>query len=100
MSYGLCLRSRTAADSPSFDSFSVPLCFCYRERPDALTRCTTRVLICCALETAALLHYKACAQTRKQKALDIALFIFGLFAMAYTTSNTVRAVWTYCDNVG
>ncbi|GAA5953231.1 hypothetical protein JCM3765_007448 [Sporobolomyces pararoseus] len=45
----------------------VPLCFCYP----------------------ALLHYKACAHTRKQKILDIALLIFGLTAAVYTTSQTV-----------
>lgn len=45
----------------------VPLCFCYP----------------------ALLHYKACAHTRKQKILDIALLVFGLLAAVYTTSQTV-----------
>ncbi|KAH8923746.1 hypothetical protein BT69DRAFT_1349923 [Atractiella rhizophila] len=45
----------------------VPLCFCYP----------------------ALLHYKARAETRTQKAADIALFIFGLVACCYTTFNTV-----------
>lgn len=37
-----------------------------------------------------LLHYKACARTRKQKAADIALMIFGTLAAAYTTIQTVR----------
>ncbi|GAA5935953.1 uncharacterized protein JCM15063_001858 [Sporobolomyces koalae] len=37
----------------------------------------------------ALLHYKACAHTRKQKVLDIALLIFGVVAAIYTTSQTV-----------
>ncbi|GAA6014180.1 hypothetical protein JCM11491_004130 [Sporobolomyces phaffii] len=45
----------------------VPLCFCYP----------------------ALLHYKACAHTRKQKILDIALLVFGIVAAIYTTSQTV-----------
>ncbi|GAA5903401.1 amino acid transporter [Sporobolomyces salmoneus] len=45
----------------------VPLCFCYP----------------------ALLHYKACAHTRKQKILDIALLVFGIAAAVYTTSQTV-----------
>ncbi|KAL8280932.1 hypothetical protein RQP46_006611 [Phenoliferia psychrophenolica] len=45
----------------------VPLCFCYP----------------------ALLHYKACAVTRKQKIADIALLIFGVVAAIYTTSQTV-----------
>lgn len=38
---------------------------------------------------AALLHYKACATTRKQKILDIALLVFGVVAAVYTTANTV-----------
>ncbi|SCV73320.1 BQ2448_7246 [Microbotryum intermedium] len=46
----------------------VPLCFCYP----------------------AMLHWKACAHTRKQKVIDALLFIFGLFATCYTTSQTVR----------
>ncbi|GAA5880516.1 hypothetical protein JCM16303_005412 [Sporobolomyces ruberrimus] len=37
----------------------------------------------------ALLHYKACAHTRKQKILDIALLLFGIAAAIYTTSQTV-----------
>lgn len=38
----------------------------------------------------AMLHYKACARTRRQKAADIALMVFGLLAAAYTTVQTVR----------
>ncbi|KAF8896081.1 transmembrane amino acid transporter protein-domain-containing protein [Infundibulicybe gibba] len=38
----------------------------------------------------ALLHYKACAHTRKQKIADIAMITFGLVAAAYTTVQTVR----------
>lgn len=38
----------------------------------------------------AMLHYKACARTRKQKMADIALMVFGLVAAAYTTIQTVR----------
>ncbi|KAJ3489480.1 hypothetical protein NLI96_g2098 [Meripilus lineatus] len=38
----------------------------------------------------AMLHYKACARTRKQKIADIALMVFGLIAAAYTTIQTVR----------
>ncbi|KAI5477250.1 vacuolar amino acid transporter 4 [Pseudohyphozyma bogoriensis] len=45
----------------------VPLCFCYP----------------------AMLHYKACATTRKQKIADAALFVFGLGAALYTTANTI-----------
>ncbi|KAI0322138.1 transmembrane amino acid transporter protein-domain-containing protein [Amylostereum chailletii] len=38
----------------------------------------------------AMLHYKACAHTRKQKAADIALGVFGVVAALYTTIQTVR----------
>ena len=38
----------------------------------------------------AMLHYKACARTRRQKAADIALMIFGTIAAAYTTAQTIR----------
>ncbi|KAI0783949.1 transmembrane amino acid transporter protein-domain-containing protein [Irpex lacteus] len=62
-----------AADLDKFVSFigsfaCVPLCYVYP----------------------AMLHYKACARTRKQKIADIALMIFGLVAAAYTTIQTVR----------
>jgi hypothetical protein len=32
-----------------------------------------------------MLHYKACAHTRKQKIADIALLVFGVVASVYTT---------------
>jgi len=38
----------------------------------------------------AMLHFKACAHTRKQKIADIALMIFGIVAATYTTVQTVR----------
>lgn len=62
-----------AADLDKFVSFigsfaCVPLCYVYP----------------------AMLHYKACARTRKQKVADIALMVFGLVAAAYTTIQTVR----------
>ncbi|KAH9928701.1 transmembrane amino acid transporter protein-domain-containing protein [Fomitopsis serialis] len=38
----------------------------------------------------AMLHFKACAHTRKQKVADIALMIFGIVAATYTTVQTVR----------
>ena len=38
----------------------------------------------------AMLHYKACAHTRRQKMADIAMIVFGLIAAAYTTIQTVR----------
>ncbi|KAF8802505.1 hypothetical protein BYT27DRAFT_7226400 [Phlegmacium glaucopus] len=38
----------------------------------------------------AMLHYKAISRTRKQKLADIALIVFGLFAAAYTTIQTLR----------
>ena len=46
----------------------------------------------------AMLHYKACARTRKQKAADIALMIFGSIAAVYTTAQTVK-VCTSKQNV-
>ena len=49
-------------------SDSVPLCYVYP----------------------AMLHYKACARTRKQKIADIVLMVFGLAAAAYTTIQTVK----------
>jgi proton-coupled amino acid transporter len=37
-----------------------------------------------------MLHYKACSHTKKQKAADIALIIFGLVAATYTTIQTLK----------
>ena len=37
-----------------------------------------------------MLHYKACARTRRQKAADIALMVFGLVAAAYTSVMTIK----------
>ena len=57
---------RTArADFPA--PYSVPLCYVYP----------------------AMLHYKACARTWKQKAADIALGVFGVVAAVYTTAQTI-----------
>jgi amino acid permease len=47
--------------------FSVPLCYIYPP----------------------MLHYKAIARTRKEKTLDILLFIFGIIATIYTTVQTI-----------
>lgn len=38
----------------------------------------------------AMLHYKACASTRRQKIADLALMVFGLIAASYTTIQTVK----------
>lgn len=62
-----------AADLDKFVSFigsfaCVPLCYVYP----------------------AMLHYKACAHTRRQKIADIALMVFGTVAAAYTTIQTVH----------
>jgi len=38
----------------------------------------------------AMLHYRACARTRKQKIADIALMVFGFVAAVYTTVQTIR----------
>ena len=37
-----------------------------------------------------MLHYRACAKTRREKLADIALMVFGLVAATYTTIQTVR----------
>jgi hypothetical protein len=37
----------------------------------------------------AMLHYKSCVRTWKQKAADIALGVFGIIAAFYTTIQTV-----------
>ncbi|KAJ7649790.1 vacuolar amino acid transporter 4 [Roridomyces roridus] len=38
----------------------------------------------------AMLHYKACADTKRKKALDIAMIVFGMVAAVYTTLQTVK----------
>ncbi|PPQ68486.1 hypothetical protein CVT25_008412 [Psilocybe cyanescens] len=38
----------------------------------------------------AMLHYKACARTRREKIADIVLIVFGLAACAYTTAQTLK----------
>jgi len=48
--------------------FSVPLCYVYP----------------------AMLHYKACARTRRQKLADIAMIIFGTIAAVYTSAQTIK----------
>ncbi|KAI0649467.1 transmembrane amino acid transporter protein-domain-containing protein [Trametes meyenii] len=62
-----------AADLDKFVSFvgsfaCVPLCYVYP----------------------AMLHYKACARTRKEKLIDIALMVFGMIAAIYTTAQTIK----------
>ena len=37
-----------------------------------------------------MLHYRACARTRKEKAADIALMVFGGLAAVYTTVQTIK----------
>jgi solute carrier family 36 (proton-coupled amino acid transporter) len=37
-----------------------------------------------------MIHYKACAKTRKEKLADIVLMIFGVVAALYTTVQTIR----------
>lgn len=50
----------------------------------------TRISVPLCYVYPAMLHYKACSRTRKQKAADIALIIFGLIAAAYTTTQTIK----------
>ncbi|GAA5989024.1 hypothetical protein JCM10908_006275 [Rhodotorula pacifica] len=45
----------------------------------------------------ALLHLKACARTRKQKAADIALIVFGAVATIYTTKQTIELLLSPSD---
>jgi len=49
-----------------------------------------------------MLHYKACARTRKEKACDIALMVFGTLAAVYTTAQTImvgfRHRWAHPSN--
>ncbi|KAH9481708.1 Vacuolar amino acid transporter 3 [Psilocybe cubensis] len=40
-----------------------------------------------------MLHYKACAHTRKAKIADIALIIFGVVAAVYTTAQTINLMF-------
>ncbi|KAG5637485.1 hypothetical protein H0H81_004408 [Sphagnurus paluster] len=65
----------SAADLDKFVAFvgcfaCVPLCYVYP----------------------AMLHYRACARTRRQKLADIALIIFGSIAFVYTTVQTLRLI--------
>jgi proton-coupled amino acid transporter len=43
-----------------------------------------------------MLHYKACADTKRKKAADIAIIVFGLVAAAYTTIQTVKVRSVSC----
>ncbi|KAJ3781144.1 vacuolar amino acid transporter 4 [Lentinula aff. detonsa] len=38
----------------------------------------------------AMLHYRACAHTRKKKLADIAMIVFGLVAAVFTTVQTIK----------
>ncbi|KAG6900691.1 hypothetical protein C0993_005003 [Termitomyces sp. T159_Od127] len=40
----------------------------------------------------AMLHYRACARTFRQKAADILLILFGTAAFVYTTSQTIELI--------
>ncbi|KAK7031269.1 hypothetical protein VNI00_013520 [Paramarasmius palmivorus] len=40
----------------------------------------------------AMLHYKACAHTRKQKIADIAMIVFGMIAAVFTTVQTIQLI--------
>ena len=56
--------------STSFTWNSVPLCLVYP----------------------AMLHYKACARSRKQQVADIGLIVFGMGAAVFTTVQTLRVI--------
>lgn len=51
---------------------SIPLCFIYPP----------------------MLHLKACARTRTQKALDYILIAFGVIVGLYTTVQTIRSLFS------
>ncbi|KAJ2917436.1 hypothetical protein MD484_g2996, partial [Candolleomyces efflorescens] len=42
----------------------------------------------------AMLHYKAVAQTRRQRIADLVMIVFGLVAAAYTTTQTIKLMMT------
>ncbi|KAJ4468587.1 transmembrane amino acid transporter protein-domain-containing protein [Lentinula edodes] len=68
-----CISTLGAKDLDKFVAFvgcfaCVPLCYVYP----------------------AMLHYKACAHTRKRKLADIAMIVFGLVAAAFTTVQTIK----------
>ncbi|KAK7460446.1 hypothetical protein VKT23_009168 [Stygiomarasmius scandens] len=54
----------------------------------ALVGCFACVPLCYVYP--AMLHYKACARSRKQKVGDIAMIVFGLIVAAYTTVQTIK----------
>ena len=47
----------------------------------------------------AMLHYKACAKTRKQKIADITLGLFGIVASVYTTVQTIMVSTSYWTDI-
>jgi amino acid permease len=59
-----------------------------------LTTLTCSVPLCYVYP--AMLHYKACARTWKQKAADIALGVFGVVAALYTTVQTIIVSMATC----
>ncbi|KAJ7214339.1 vacuolar amino acid transporter 4 [Mycena pura] len=48
----------------------------------------------------AMLHYKACADTPRKKAADIAMIVFGVVTAAYTTVNSTVKLIIEPDNGG
>ena len=63
--------------------------------PSLFVSCACRILLrLCSVPLCyvypPMLHYKACARTRKQKMADIALMIFGTATAVYTMVQTVR----------
>ena len=39
-----------------------------------------------------LLHLRACAETRRQKVLDVLLLLFGIFCVVFAGSQTVQSM--------
>ncbi|KIY45508.1 hypothetical protein FISHEDRAFT_76685 [Fistulina hepatica ATCC 64428] len=63
----------------------------------ALVGCFACVPLCYVYP--AMLHYRACAYNRKKKIADITMIIFGLFAAAYTTIQTVKLIMAPSEEV-
>jgi len=75
-------------------SFAWYVPFCYKNVESSLLVVIYSVPLCYVYP--AMLHYRACAHTRKQKMADIAMVVFGLAAAAYTTVQTIRVRIFHC----
>jgi len=67
--------------------------YCVDKIPSVVNLVYTRSVPLCYVYPA-MLHYKACSRSRKDKLADIAMITFGLIAAAYTTTQTI---WVCCS---